>query len=46
LRKAASKEEAGVKAERRMNVAINAQKSAIGQAYVQTRNALLNKGIA
>jgi hypothetical protein len=44
LRTAVSKDEAGLKAERRMNVALNAQKSAIGQAYVAQKKHPQNKG--
>jgi hypothetical protein len=44
LRTAVSKDEAGLKAERRMNVALNAQKLAIGQAYVPQKKHPQNKG--
>jgi hypothetical protein len=43
LRKAASKEEAGLKADKKGNVVFNVLMSAIGQAYARTRYRLLNK---
>jgi hypothetical protein len=43
LRKAVSKEEAGLKADRKGNVVFNVLMSANGQAYVRTRYRLLNK---
>jgi hypothetical protein len=43
LRKAVSKEEAGLKADRKGNVVCNVLMSANGQAYARTRYRLLNK---
>jgi len=43
LSKAVSKDEVVLTADRRVNVALNVLMSANGQAYVRTRNRLLNK---